>query len=74
MSSFPAFAVYQDKRNSRWQCFHKCFGTVSRSWALHGPFEALRMVLAWSWDQAIEAGIVTECPFEELKNCDWQKA
>ena len=65
--------LYKDPKNCRWQSYNKVHGTISRSWLLHGSFDALLMVLGWCWQQVMDAGIVDACPYKEIADIDWKK-
>ena len=53
----PNAKVWKDSLSCRWKVVYKPFGSLSRSWKLHGDAGSLKQVAAWAWHQSAEAGL-----------------
>eukprot|EP00975_Prorocentrum_lima_P046851 9793600-Prorocentrum_lima.AAC.1 len=65
------FKVWKDTFSSRFQVRHQIFGTLSRSWQLHGSYGSGQQVLAWAWEHAALLGC-EEDPPAWIRNVEWR--
>ena len=66
----PGAKVWKDSLSCRWKVVYRPFGSLSRSWKMHGDVGSMRQVAAWAWHQSAEAGLgQSESPW--LQGVTW---
>ena len=61
----PACTAWIDRLENRVRARYDCVESISRSWAVRGEEQALRMVVEWAWD--LHKSLTGEdCPMKDL--------